>query len=61
MKQLTSSHPFESIHLIHNIPTEDTVKLEKAFHSCFEHKKVKGEWFQLTREDIECIQQVKEI
>jgi len=59
---LSGKHPEETpIELLHSIHTEDMMGAEKAFHDYFSTKRIKGEWFQLTEEDIECIGEVKEI
>lgn len=62
MKNLQGNHPTAApIELLHVISTKDYTQAERAFHTCFANKRIKGEWFQLTEEDIECIKEMKEI
>ena len=62
MKQLGSNHPDSApIKLLHSIPTKDTVEAEKGFHECFASKRIKGEWFKLTEEDINSIRTITEL
>jgi len=58
---LNSNYPVDSIKLLHIIKSGDTAKHEKEFHDYFADKRVKGEWFKLTEEDIEMIKEIKEI
>lgn len=37
------------------VPCLDGLNIEKAIHKEFKHKKIRGEWFELTDEDIEYI------
>jgi DNA-binding Xre family transcriptional regulator len=41
--------------LINYIATYDTPVVEKSFHSLFSDKNVHGEWYRLTKSDIETI------
>lgn len=50
-------NPFD-IELIFSIKVPDDKAIEKELHNKFENKHHKGEWFNLTDEDVE---QVKEI
>lgn len=45
----------KKIELIHYVSSFDCPTLEKTFHNMFKHKRVKGEWFDLTEKDIELI------
>jgi excisionase family DNA binding protein len=38
--------------LIHVLPSDDPSKLERAIHVYFRHKRVNGEWFNLSDDDI---------
>lgn len=44
----------ENIALIHAIKTDDIVGIEKYWHDRFLGKKTKGEWFNLSLEDVKC-------
>lgn len=52
--QWTSSLPFD-VHEEFVIKTPFHNELERLFHKIFEHKKVKGEWFSLTDDDLYAI------
>lgn len=41
--------------VIHYIPTSDVVTLEQTLHNVFKAKRVTGEWFDLSDEDIELV------
>lgn len=43
------------LRLIHIIPSADPEKLERKLHLAYGPKRVRGEWFQLTDEDIQQI------
>lgn len=45
--------------LVHFISTFDCITLEKTLHILFSHKRVKGEWFDLSDEDIQMIKEDK--
>ena len=51
MKVYRVESPFNA-KLIHSIKTNDCFYLEKYFHKIFNSKRVKGEWFELTNQDI---------
>ncbi len=38
---------------------EDAPRLEKEIHALFGNKRIKGEWFQLSLDDIDVIKQYK--
>lgn len=46
--------PFD-IELVHNIHSDDYTQLEIELHELFEPKRIRGEWFALSPDDIEYI------
>jgi hypothetical protein len=46
--------PFRT-ELIHSIKTDDNISLERELHTRFNAKRINGEWFSLTQEDIDYI------
>lgn len=44
-----------NLELVHYISTYDCPTLEKTLHNVFKHKRVRGEWFDLSEEDIALI------
>jgi len=61
IKQLNNDKYPDATVLLHAFKTNDTIRVENSFHKEFENKRVKGEWFKLTEEDIEEIKKIKEI
>lgn len=49
----------EEIKLIHKIKTDDPIGIEEYWHKRFREKRKKGEWFELTRQDIEIFKRRK--
>jgi DNA-binding Xre family transcriptional regulator len=43
----------EGLEIIHAIKTDKSIELEKYYHSMFKSKREKGEWFNLSVEDLE--------
>jgi hypothetical protein len=54
VKQLTSIIPF-GVELIHVIPVNDYERLEQALHMYYQRKRVNGEWFELSEDDVNLI------
>lgn len=51
VRKLTVQLPY-GIDLVHIIPTQDMVGLERHLHERFDAKRKRGEWFELTVEDV---------
>jgi hypothetical protein len=51
LKQLQTGNG-EKIEILEVFETEHFLKVEKALHRTYDHKKTKGEWFELTDEEI---------
>jgi len=51
IRDIQSCYP-ETLELIHAIPTEDPLATEAQWHHRFRAKRVRGEWFALTPEDV---------
>jgi hypothetical protein len=49
----------EDLELIHAIKTDDATGIEAYWHHRFEAKKTKGEWFALSREDVQAFKRRK--
>lgn len=43
------------VELLHHIPTTDCLVMEKTLHNIFKAKRITGEWFDLSEEDIALI------
>jgi len=54
IKGLQTACPYE-LKLVHCAWFENAAKVEAAFHILFECKNIRGEWFKLTRYDIELV------
>jgi hypothetical protein len=57
IKELQTGCPDELM-LVHSISTTHPEKLEKEIHSRYAHKRLKGEWFELEKEDLELIKDI---
>ncbi|MFZ1746398.1 MAG: GIY-YIG nuclease family protein, partial [Nitrospirales bacterium] len=51
LKAFAVQPPFE-YKLIHSIPVDDMLQAESVLHDKFSHKRIRGEWFTLSEEDV---------
>lgn len=51
-KQLTSTQGPYVYTLVNVLSTYDMFEAEADYHRMFEHKRVRGEWFELTEEEL---------
>ena len=58
IKQLTAIPPF-GVSLVCTIKTNDMYQLERQLHEQFASKRVSGEWFELTDQDVAIIEACK--
>jgi len=56
-KMASAIMPF-TIERLHSISCQDAVAAELTLHKKFSSKRVKGEWFKLSRADIEQIKAI---
>jgi hypothetical protein len=49
----------EDLELVHAIRTDDAYGIEDYWHRRFETKNTKGEWFSLSRQDVEAFKRRK--
>lgn len=49
----------EKLEVIHKIKTNDPIGIEEYWHKRFKNKRKNGEWFELTRQDIEIFRRRK--
>ncbi len=49
---ISSSVPFE-VKIIAIVPTDNMLEMENMLHKKYAHKRVKGEWFLLSSQDID--------
>jgi hypothetical protein len=57
LASLSTLPPFD-LELIHAIDCDDSRKAEAELHQTFAEKRVKGEWFLLSEEDVEVIMDI---
>ena len=50
-RDINNMSPIE-LHIIHSFSSDDSPEIEKELHGHFGGKRVKGEWFNLTQDDI---------
>jgi hypothetical protein len=60
VEQVSLLLPFE-ITLLHVVRSKDIYTTEKEFHNYFSNKRVNGEWFKLSDEDVNVIREIKEV
>ncbi|MGF2618471.1 GIY-YIG nuclease family protein [Rossellomorea vietnamensis] len=58
LKTLQTSHP-RPLQLVHVIEVEDMKSIESKLHDLFESKRLSGEWFELTEEDVEFLKGIE--
>lgn len=51
MEVYSVKSPFET-EILHQVETDNCVRLERHFHAIFMDKRTDGEWFRLTKQDI---------
>lgn len=52
LKQLQTGHPEElRLYYFQSVSSENVKLMEQAIHSTNRHKKIKGEWFNMTADD----------
>jgi hypothetical protein len=54
IREITSGHPIQPT-VIHIIPTDAMERLEKQLHKRFAAKRINGEWFDLSEDDVKYI------
>jgi len=59
LNQLGTKMPFK-LETITKIRSKDIYKLEEKLHCRFENKRINGEWFNLSNEDVEYIRGIKD-
>jgi len=57
--EISPKMPFELI-TINKIKSNDIYSLEEMLHNKFRDKRIKGEWFQLDKEDVEYIESIED-
>jgi len=56
---IKGTHPNSAVEVLHTISSIDIVADEMEFHAIFASKRISGEWFELSDEDIKMIQEIK--
>lgn len=54
-------HWSSEVHFDHTITCQDSYKAERILHQRYADKRVRGEWFALTADDVETIKSIKEM
>jgi hypothetical protein len=57
-KSLCTASPFE-LTLVHSFPADDCFQAEEALHALFARKRMRGEWFDLTADDVASLSAIK--
>ena len=60
IRRLSVVLPFD-INVLHLIPTNDMSFVEKHLHEKYQHKRVRGEWFALSIDDVKEIREIHSI
>lgn len=60
LRKLSVVLPFD-IKVLHLIPTNDMSFVEKHLHEKYQHKRVRGEWFALSIDDVKEIREIHSI
>jgi len=60
LRKLSVVLPFD-INVLHLIPTNDMSFVEKHLHEKYQHKRVRGEWFALSIDDVKEIREIHSI
>jgi len=54
MKNIELSSPFK-LEMVYHAEVNDAHKLEKKIHRKFRNKRVKGEWFELNKDEVKAV------
>lgn len=54
-----SKQPFVDVKIVHTIKTDDMDRLETRLHKQYGDKRIDGEWFQLSADDIDSFKSIK--
>lgn len=59
LKTFSVKLPFE-VEYIALIPTDDMVELERVLHARFDHRRINGEWFELSPDEVAYIKELEQ-